>query len=81
MHSEALLPEGGCERDRLSGVCSLTQVLASKFGYSNIEEMKKDSQKRFSLLESGILDQPSTRLLLINVMPTISTPFEPRSAD
>lgn len=27
----------------------------------------KDSRKRFSLLENGILDQPSIRLLLVNV--------------
>ena len=46
---------------------SLTQVLALKFGYANVQEMMKDSRKRFSLLENGILDQPSTRLLLVNV--------------
>ena len=46
---------------------SLTQVLALKFGYPNVQEMMKDSRKRFSLLENGILDQPSTRLLLVNV--------------
>jgi len=47
---------------------SLTQVLAIKFGYSNVEKMKIDSRERFSLLENGILDMPSTKLLLINGM-------------
>ncbi|OCL14476.1 yellowish-green 1-like protein [Glonium stellatum] len=46
----------------------LTQVLAIKFGYSDIEKMKIDSRERFSLLENGILDMPSTKLLLINGM-------------
>jgi len=46
---------------------SLTQVLALKFGYDDVEKMKIDSKPRFSLLENGILDQPSCRLLLINV--------------
>lgn len=46
---------------------SLAHFLALKFGYSDVAEMKKDSQKRFSLLENGILDKPSTKTLLINV--------------
>ena len=46
---------------------SLTQVLALKFGYDDVEKMKLDSRPRFSLLENGIIDQPSCRLLLINV--------------
>jgi hypothetical protein len=46
---------------------SLAHSLALKFGYSNVAEMKKDSQKRFSLLENGILDKPSTKTLIINV--------------
>ncbi|KAF2686461.1 yellowish-green 1-like protein [Lentithecium fluviatile CBS 122367] len=46
----------------------LTQVLALKFGYEDVEEMKVDSRARFSLLENGILERPSCRLLLINGM-------------
>jgi hypothetical protein len=38
-----------------------------KFGYENQEEYIKDAQKKFSLLESGILGKPSARLLIINV--------------
>ena len=51
----------------VSGENSLTQVLALKFGYENVQDMMVDSRKRFSLLENGILDQPSTRLFLVNV--------------
>ncbi|GAB7355304.1 hypothetical protein MBLNU459_g5839t1 [Dothideomycetes sp. NU459] len=46
----------------------LTQVLALKFGYSDIEAMKKDSMDRFSLLSNGILDTPCCKLLLVNGM-------------
>ena len=53
--------------DKTNKRSSLSPVLARKFGYSDIETMKIDSRRRFSLLENGILDQPSTRLLVINV--------------
>ena len=33
--------------------------------------MKQTSQRRFSLLESGILDKPAARTLIINVGATI----------
>jgi hypothetical protein len=42
-------------------------ALNLKHGYATMEEFKKDAQKRFSLLETGIIQKPSTRLLLINV--------------
>lgn len=32
-----------------------------------MEAYKKGAQKKFSLLETGIIQKPSTRLLLINV--------------
>lgn len=41
--------------------------MALKHGYKNIADYKNGVQKKFSLLESGLLDKPSTRLLLINV--------------
>jgi hypothetical protein len=41
--------------------------MAQKHGYTTVDEYKEDAQKRFSLLELGIIDQPSTRLLLVNV--------------
>ncbi len=46
---------------------SLAECLAEKFGYENVEELKKDGKSRFSLVDSGILDKPSARLLLANV--------------
>ncbi|KAK3951159.1 Alpha/Beta hydrolase protein [Pseudoneurospora amorphoporcata] len=44
----------------------LTPAFAMKHGYNSVEEFKAGVQKKFSLLENGILDKPSTRLLLIN---------------
>lgn len=41
--------------------------MALKHGFRNAEEYKANVQKKFSLLETGILEKPSTRLLLINV--------------
>ncbi|ORY09072.1 yellowish-green 1-like protein [Clohesyomyces aquaticus] len=46
----------------------LTQVLALKFGYDDVEKMKLDSRQQFSLLENGILDMASCRMLLVNGM-------------
>jgi hypothetical protein len=42
-------------------------ALNLKHGYATMEEFRNDAQKRFSLLETGIIQRPSTRLLLINV--------------
>ncbi|KAK4188977.1 Alpha/Beta hydrolase protein [Podospora australis] len=44
----------------------LTPAMAMKHGFKSAEEYKEGAQKKFSLLASGILDRPSTRLLLIN---------------
>lgn len=41
--------------------------MSLKHGYTNVEAYKNGVQKKFSLLELGILEKPSTRLLLINV--------------
>ena len=45
----------------------LTPAMAVKHGYESVEEYKEGVQKKFSLLENGIIQKPSTRLLLINV--------------
>ncbi|MCJ1232022.1 hypothetical protein MMC12_008703, partial [Toensbergia leucococca] len=45
---------------------ALTPALAQKFGYDTVEDFMKESQKNFSLVDSGIVLQPSARLLLIN---------------
>lgn len=48
-------------------ICSLNPALAQKFGYDSVQEFKEKSQKTFSLVDTGIVDRESTRLLLINV--------------
>ena len=42
-------------------------AMATKHGYATKEEFMQGAQEKFSLLESGILDTPCTRLLLVNV--------------
>ncbi|KAK1758335.1 esterase FrsA [Echria macrotheca] len=44
----------------------LLPAMAMKHGFTSIEDYKENAQKKFSLLETGIIHQPSTRLLLIN---------------
>lgn len=41
--------------------------MAEKYGYDNEEEFVKNAQKKFSLVETGILDQDNCRLLMLNV--------------
>ncbi|KAF2716996.1 alpha/beta-hydrolase [Polychaeton citri CBS 116435] len=41
-------------------------ALREKFGYKTEDDMLDNIQKRFSLVETGIVNQPSCRLLLIN---------------
>jgi hypothetical protein len=38
-----------------------------KYGFDSVERFKSEAQAKFSLLEEGILDKASTRLLLVNV--------------
>ena len=45
----------------------LEPALNLKHGYATMEEFRKGAQKKFSLLDTGIIQNPSTRLLLINV--------------
>ncbi|KAK3311511.1 Alpha/Beta hydrolase protein [Chaetomium strumarium] len=44
----------------------LTPAMAMKHGFDSVDEFKANAQKKFSLLETGILEKPSTRLLLVN---------------
>jgi acetyl esterase/lipase len=41
-------------------------ALAEKFGYKDGEELMDKAQKEFSLIETGIVEMPATRLLLVN---------------
>jgi hypothetical protein len=49
--------------------------MATKHGFETVEDFKANAQKKFSLLETGILDMPSTRLLLINVRILQTIPY------
>jgi hypothetical protein len=42
-------------------------AMALKHGFDTAEDYKRDALRKFSLLETGILQKPSTRLLLVNV--------------
>lgn len=53
---------------------SFCRAIAQKYGYEDVEEFKQKAQKEFSLVETGIVNQPSTRLLLINVRLPFSSP-------
>jgi len=44
----------------------LSEAYVSKFGYKDWEEMKEKAQKDYSLIDNGIADGPSCRLLLVN---------------
>ncbi|KAL2255820.1 hypothetical protein VTK26DRAFT_2662 [Humicola hyalothermophila] len=44
----------------------LSPAMAMKHGFGSVEEYKANVQKKFSLLETRIIQKPSTRLLLIN---------------
>jgi hypothetical protein len=41
--------------------------MAEKYGYDNVEDFVQNAQKKFSLIENGIVDQDNCRLLLLNV--------------
>ncbi|KAL2810307.1 Alpha/Beta hydrolase protein [Aspergillus granulosus] len=49
---------------------------ANKYGYHDPEEFLHQGQKKFSLIGTGIVDQPSCRLLLLNGMDDGITPIE-----
>jgi hypothetical protein len=55
-----------CEHQLILGF-RLSPAMALKHGYANVGDYKDGVQKKFSLLELGILEKPSARLLLINV--------------
>lgn len=45
----------------------LLPALAAKHGFEDVEEYLREAMHKFSLLETGVLNMPSTRLLLVNV--------------
>jgi hypothetical protein len=46
----------------------LKRAYLGKYGYKTWEDLVEDCQKRFSLVENGVLEKQSCRLLLINGM-------------
>jgi hypothetical protein len=46
---------------------SITDSWAEKYGYTTTEDFIQNAQKKFSLVETGVVDQPNCRLLLLNV--------------
>ena len=55
----------------------LVPALAEKFGYDSVEAFKKDAQKRYSLLDNGMLDMPCAPQLIANVSPFRAWQFNP----
>lgn len=45
---------------------TLSHAYVKKYGYKDWEELLEKAQKDFSLLESGLLEGPCCRLLLVN---------------
>ncbi|KAJ5647212.1 hypothetical protein N7490_003584 [Penicillium lividum] len=45
---------------------TITDCWAEKYGYSSTEDFIQNAQKKFSLVETGVVDQPNCRLLLLN---------------
>ena len=52
------------------------RAMSMKFGFESEEEFKEKAKGKFSLVETGVVEQESSRLLLINVRFVIrSRPF------
>ncbi|KAE8149071.1 Alpha/Beta hydrolase protein [Aspergillus avenaceus] len=54
----------------------ITPGWAKKYGYDNIQQFTQEARKKFSLVETGIVDRPSCRLLLLNGVNDGITPIE-----
>ncbi|KAF4974423.1 hypothetical protein FZEAL_8666 [Fusarium zealandicum] len=52
--------------DRHEYPFKLSPAFAMKHGFEKVEEYKEGVQNRFSLLKLGVIQKPSTRLLLLN---------------
>ncbi|KAJ5573744.1 uncharacterized protein N7459_008171 [Penicillium hispanicum] len=55
---------------------TITDCWAEKYGYDSTEEFIQNSQKKFSLVETGVVDQPNCRLLLLNGVDDGVVPIE-----
>ncbi|KAF7716417.1 Heptaketide hydrolyase [Penicillium ucsense] len=55
---------------------TITDPWAEKYGYSSTEEFIENAQKKFSLVETGVMDNPNCRLLLLNGVDDGVVPIE-----
>lgn len=55
---------------------TITDSWAEKYGYDNTEDFVQNAQKKFSLVETGVVDQPNCRLLLLNGVDDGVVPIE-----
>ncbi|KAJ5381395.1 Heptaketide hydrolyase ayg1 [Penicillium cataractarum] len=55
---------------------TITDCWAEKYGYSSTKEFEENAQKKFSLVETGVMDQPNCRLLLLNGVDDGVVPIE-----
>ncbi|KAE8356235.1 Alpha/Beta hydrolase protein [Aspergillus coremiiformis] len=55
---------------------SITPGWAKKYGYDDVRRFAQEARKKFSLVETGIVDRPSCRLLLLNGIDDGITPIE-----
>ncbi|CRG87414.1 hypothetical protein PISL3812_04431 [Talaromyces islandicus] len=54
----------------------ISPAMAEKYGFKSVEDLKKNGQKKFSLVDTGIADKPSCRLLLLNGVDDGVVPIE-----
>ncbi|KAL6233789.1 hypothetical protein BDW75DRAFT_231663 [Aspergillus navahoensis] len=54
----------------------IIRAWAKKYGYDDSAEFCKSAQKKFSLLDTGVLDRPCARLLLLNGIDDGVVPIE-----
>ncbi|KAJ5176868.1 Heptaketide hydrolyase ayg1 [Penicillium canariense] len=55
---------------------TITDCWAEKYGYASTKEFEENAQKKFSLIETGVMDQPNCRLLLLNGVDDGVVPIE-----
>ncbi|KAF7593731.1 hypothetical protein BBP40_010906 [Aspergillus hancockii] len=54
----------------------ITPGWTKKYGFENVQALMRDAREKFSLIETGIVDRPSCRLLLLNGVDDGVTPIE-----
>ncbi|KAE8330220.1 Alpha/Beta hydrolase protein [Aspergillus sergii] len=57
-------------------ICRIMPGWTKKYGYDDTQVFVQEARKKFSLVETGIVDRPSCRLLLLNGVADGITPIE-----